>query len=94
MRPPAHYNPTPRFGLVTDDVACERWERGYARYLDEEAERNGWCLDCGDTFRFDDCGGYNPPCKCGYHCRHCHEAAEGRLDPDDYDDYRDDEDDS
>ena len=34
-----------------------------------------WCIDCGDDFRYDDCGGYNPPCECGFHCRHCHEAG-------------------
>ena len=35
-----------------------------------------WCIDCGDDFRYDDCGGYNPPCVCGAHCRSCHDATE------------------
>lgn len=35
-----------------------------------------WCIDCGESFRYDDCGGYNPPCKCGAHCRDCHDAEE------------------
>ncbi len=39
----------------------------------DEGEDDGWCIDCGDTFRYDDCGGYNPPCSCGMHCRSCHE---------------------
>lgn len=34
-------------------------------------ESDGWCLECGDPFHLDDCGGYNPPCyKCGL-CRDC-----------------------
>lgn len=33
-----------------------------------------YCVDCGEDFREDDCGGYNPPCSCGAHCRSCHEA--------------------
>ncbi len=54
---------------------------------DDEYDGDDWCISCGDEFHYDDCGGYNPPCSCGYHCRHCHEAEEGRLDPDnDYDD--------
>lgn len=46
-------------------------------YSDEEDL--GWCLDCGDTFRYDDCGGYNPPCRCGMNCRSCcdHHCEEG-----------------
>lgn len=39
-------------------------------------DRDGWCLTCGDEFHLDDLGGYNPPCKCGMHCRSCHEADE------------------
>jgi hypothetical protein len=32
---------------------------------------DGWCVDCGDFFHLDDCGGYNPPCGvCGL-CRDC-----------------------
>lgn len=30
-----------------------------------------YCLLCGDDFRFDDIGGYNPPCRCGARCRDC-----------------------
>jgi hypothetical protein len=51
---------------------------------------DGWCIECGDVFHYDDCGGYNPPCACGEHCRACHEAVEGRRDPD-YDDDPDDQ---
>jgi hypothetical protein len=40
----------------------------------------GWCLDCGEEFHYDDCGGYNPPCVCGAHCRSCHEAEECEAD--------------
>lgn len=54
------------------------------------SDDEGWCIECGDTFRYDDCGGYNPPCECGYHCRSCHAAEEARRDPDD--DYERDED--
>lgn len=39
--------------------------------LDDE-----WCVECGDPFHYDDCGGYNPPCECGMHCRDCHDAME------------------
>ena len=36
---------------------------------------DGWCLECGDPFHLDDCGGYNPPCPCGCgRCRSCCEA--------------------
>lgn len=41
---------------------------------------NGWCLDCGEDFRYDDTGGYNPPCSCGAHCRSCHDAEEREND--------------
>lgn len=50
--------------------------------LSQEAELtpdqldDGWCVDCGEEFHYDDCGGYNPPCVCGAHCRSCHEARE------------------
>jgi hypothetical protein len=37
---------------------------------------DGWCLECGEEFHFDDTGGYNPPCYCkacaGAVCRSCH----------------------
>lgn len=30
-----------------------------------------YCLECGDEFRYDDTGGYNPPCRgCGL-CLDC-----------------------
>jgi hypothetical protein len=25
-----------------------------------------FCVECGDFFREDDTGGYNPECRCGY----------------------------
>jgi hypothetical protein len=35
---------------------------------------DGWCIECGDSFHLDDCGGYNPPCPgCG-NCRSCCEC--------------------
>lgn len=46
----------------------------------EEHDGDGWCMECGDEFHLDDCGGYNPPCSCGFHCRSCHEAEEARED--------------
>lgn len=35
-----------------------------------------FCLECGDYFREDDTGGYNPECRCGKEhcvslCRNC-----------------------
>jgi hypothetical protein len=45
-----------------------------------------WCIDCGEDFRYDDCGGYNPPCICGAHCRSCHEAEEREAE-EGFDDY-------
>jgi hypothetical protein len=43
-----------------------------------------FCIDCMEPFRDDDCGGYNPPCECGAHCRDCHDAAnrEGKYEDD------------
>jgi hypothetical protein len=84
-KPPAHYNPTPRFGLWTeDDLFAHDMERQRTYELE-----NGdcWCVDCGDPFHLDDCGGYNPPCECGYHCRPCHEAEIREAGYDDDDDY-------
>ncbi len=52
--------------------------------IDGEYDGDGWCIDCGDEFHLDDCGGYNPPCACGFHCRSCHEANE--REDDEYDD--------
>ncbi|HWT45740.1 MAG TPA: hypothetical protein VN085_07230 [Vicinamibacterales bacterium] len=52
----------------------------------DDLDNDGWCIDCGDEFHFDDTGGwciYNPPCVCGMHCRHCHELAEREDDADD-----------
>ncbi len=46
-------------------------------------DEDAWCIDCGEDFRYDDCGGYNPPCACGLHCRSCHEAAMRDDDEDD-----------
>lgn len=81
-RAPAHYNPLPMFGLrvPTDEDL-----------YDSLSAPDGWCVDCGDEFHLDDCGGYNPPCECGLHCRSCHEAeVMGDIDvygDDDYDDF-------
>jgi hypothetical protein len=30
-----------------------------------------YCDHCGDDFRYDDTGGYNPPCQCRLNCRSC-----------------------
>lgn len=31
------------------------------------------CGECFEEFRYDDTGGYNPPCECGCGlCRSCH----------------------
>lgn len=51
-----------------------------------------FCIECLEPLRYDDCGGYNPPCSCGLHCRSCHELAQHDDDHDDFD-YRDDDDD-
>jgi len=33
---------------------------------------DGYCVECGDEFHLDDCGGYDPPCPCGCGlCRWC-----------------------
>ena len=38
--------------------------------VDDEPE---FCGECLEEFRYDDCGGYNPPCPCGCgNCRSCH----------------------
>lgn len=55
---------------------------------DDESEFDG-CVECWEEFRYDDTGGYNPPCKCGLHCERCHELYEAReqgWDEEDYDD--------
>lgn len=48
-----------------------------------------FCVDCMEEFRYDDCGGYNPPCECGYHCESCHERElrDVRDDDERYPDY-------
>lgn len=38
---------------------------------DEASSDVDWCFSCSDEFRYDDCGGYNPPCQCGVNCRSC-----------------------
>jgi hypothetical protein len=42
---------------------------------------DGWCIECGEYFHLDNCGGYNPPCRCvecqGFYCRSCHRENEG-----------------
>jgi hypothetical protein len=46
------------------------------------------CIECWEEFRYDDCGGYNPPCSCGLHCRRCHEIElEREAERDDDEDY-------
>lgn len=84
-RRPSHYNPTPKFGLWTEQDLMERDAEIYRRI----EYQDGWCIDCGDAFHLDDCGGYNPPCVCGFHCRSCHEAEE--RDEDAYEDGYDDD---
>jgi hypothetical protein len=83
-RPPAHYNPTPKFGLWTDDDLEARAHAAYCRFEEERALRDGWCIDCNETFCLDDTFGYNPPCSCGLHCRDCHDAEIREMD--DYED--------
>lgn len=39
--------------------------------MTSDFDADGWCVECGDAFHLDDCGGYNPPCQtCGL-CRSC-----------------------
>jgi hypothetical protein len=61
--------------------------------IDEPYYGDGWCVDCGEEFHLDDCGGYNPPCACGFHCRSCHQHAEHEDDDYEYDE-RDEDDES
>lgn len=79
---PAHFNPLPMFGLRVPTI-------DYDEYLGDGFAPDGWCVDCGDEFHLDDCGGYNPPCVCGAHCRSCHDREVREYDEDDYDDYED-----
>lgn len=46
------------------------------------------CVNCMDEFRYDDTGGYNPPCECGARCRSCCDAG---CDDDEVDTRDDDE---
>jgi hypothetical protein len=55
-----------------------------------------FCLECGDYFREDDTGGYNPECRCGKEwcvslCRTCCDAIESRQDPEDDEEMRPEE---
>jgi hypothetical protein len=47
---------------MDDDVDAPEYED------DEDLE---FCGECYEPFRYDDCGGYNPPCICGFACRNC-----------------------
>ncbi len=38
------------------------------------------CIECWEEFRYDDTGGYNPPCFCGFHCRDCHDRIKSEED--------------
>lgn len=65
---------------MSDDLDDDEFDDEFddKDYIDDD-----FCVECGDPFHYDDVGGYNPPCECGFHCRSCHEAVEGRRDPDD-----------
>ena len=53
--------------------------------MDNIDDVDGWCVECGDVFHLDDCGGDNPPCPCGCGlCRSCC-AAEALGENDDWD---------
>lgn len=57
-------------------------------------DTDGWCLECGNPFHLDDCGGYNPPCPCGSRCcRSCcgPDHLPGHRDDDDEDDREEEE---
>jgi hypothetical protein len=43
-------------------------------YEHEDEGDEDFCIDCQETFRLDDTGGYNPPCDCGAKCRDCCQA--------------------
>jgi hypothetical protein len=47
-----------------------------------------FCYECGEEFRYDDCGGYNPPCSCG--CQRCPECCRADREYDNDPDPRDD----
>lgn len=42
-----------------------------------------FCDHCGEDFRYDDTGGYNPPCACRMNCRSCCEHGACELEADD-----------
>lgn len=52
-------------------------------------DSDGWCLECGEPFHLDDCGGYNPPCPCGCGC--CRDHCEERRERDDDDGWEEEE---
>jgi hypothetical protein len=60
---------------------------------DDDGDEFDGCVECWEEFRYDDTGGYNPPCRCGLHCERCHEIVSSRDDePQDdetWEDYRD-----
>lgn len=62
-----------------------------AAYDGDDSEEFDGCIECWEEFRYDDTGGYNPPCKCGLHCGRCHELFEAREQgwDEDYPDDRD-----
>lgn len=43
--------------------------------------RTDFCGECFDDFRYDDIGGYNPPCDCGLACRSCCNDTQARFCP-------------
>lgn len=54
---------------------------------DDDGQPFDGCIECWEEFRYDDTGGYNPPCRCGLHCQRCHElVAERERELDDEDD--------
>lgn len=40
-----------------------------------------FCDRCGEDFRYDDTGGYNPPCACKLNCRSCCEHGRCEREP-------------
>ena len=41
-----------------------------------------FCGECFEAFRYDDCGGYNPPCGCGCAGVFCRTCCERKRDAD------------
>lgn len=87
MKRPAHYNPAPKFDLRLD------WPFDYDAYY-AALDTDGWCVECGEPFHYDDVGGYNPPCSCGFHCRSCHESEEREMEWDNDHDWPEDAEDT